>query len=82
MTEPLDVGAQGAGLATDYYGASDGGDLDGALGSYLAATRRGTAVTLVALDGGETTVGVARETVVANAQAAWDLLCRYDAEGC
>jgi hypothetical protein len=82
IAEPVDVGAQGTGLATDYYGASDGGGLDDALGTYLAATRRGTAVTLVALDGGESTVGAARETVVATAQAAWDRLCRYDSAGC
>ncbi|MFC8921034.1 hypothetical protein [Cellulosimicrobium sp. NPDC057127] len=82
VAEPLDVGAQGAGLATDHYGASQSGELDDALGTYLAATRRGTAVTLVALDGGESTVGTARETVVANTQAAWDLLCRYDSAGC
>lgn len=82
VAEPVDVGAQGAGLATDHYGASQGGELDDALGTYLAATRRGTAVTLVALDGGESTVGTARETVVANTQAAWDLLCRYDSAGC
>lgn len=82
VAEPVDVGAEGTGLATDYYGASADGDLDEALGSYLATTRRGTAVTLVALDGGESTVGAARDTVTAQAQAAWELLCAYDEEGC
>jgi len=82
VVEPLDVGAQGTGLATDHYGAGEGGDLDGALGTYLATTRRGTAVTLVALDGGESTVGAAREVVSGTARAAWDLLCRYDEAGC
>jgi hypothetical protein len=80
--EPLAVGAQGVGLATDYYGSSASGDLDGALGSYLGVTRRGAAVTVVALEGGESTVGAARETVTGAAQAAWELLCAYDAEGC
>lgn len=82
VAEPVEVGAQGTGLATDYYGAAEGGGLDDALGTYLATTRRGTAVTLVALDGGESTVGVARETVTGNAQAAWELLCAYDSAGC
>lgn len=82
VAEPLEVGAQGAGLATDHYGASQSGGLDDALGTYLASTRRGTSVTLVALEGGESTVGAARQAVVAHAQAAWELLCRYDSEGC
>lgn len=82
VVEPLDVGAQGTGLATDYYGASADGDLDTAMGSYLASTRRGTAVTVVALEGGESTVGDSRATVTAQAQAAWDLLCAYDSAGC
>lgn len=80
--EPLDVGAQGSGLATDYYGSGGSGDLDTALGTYLATTRRGAAVTLVALDGGESTVGAARETVAEQARAAWELLCRYEQAGC
>ncbi|WP_149203733.1 hypothetical protein [Actinotalea subterranea] len=83
VREPLEVGAQGLGLATDYYGASAEGAVDdGALGSYLALTRRGTAVTLVALEGGESTVGTARETVTGHAGQAWELLCRYDSAGC
>ncbi len=36
VAEPLDVGAQGTGLATDDDGASADGDLDTAMGSYLA----------------------------------------------
>jgi glucose/arabinose dehydrogenase len=82
VVEPLAVGAQGVGLATDYYGSSASGDLDGAIGSYLGVTRRGAAVTVVALEGGESTVGAARETVTGATQAAWELLCAYDAEGC
>lgn len=80
--EPVDVGAQGTGLATDYYGSGESGDLDTALGTYLTTTRRGAAVALVALDGGESTVGAARETVSEQARAAWELLCRYEQAGC
>ncbi|WP_454050616.1 hypothetical protein [Cellulomonas sp. Marseille-Q8402] len=82
VLEPLAVGAQGLGLATDYYGASADGGLDGSVGSYLAATRRGTAVTVVALEGGESNVAAARETVTGATQAAWELLCGYDTAGC
>ena len=82
VVEPLAVGAQGIGLAVDYYGASAQGPLDEAIGTYLAITRRGNAVTLVAVDGGEGTVGTARQTVTANAQTAWELLCGYDSAGC
>lgn len=82
VLEPLDVGAQGVGFATDYYGASAQGQLDGAIGAYLAATRRGTAVTLVSAEGGESQVGAARETITGAAQSAWDLLCAYDSAGC
>ncbi|WP_315096976.1 hypothetical protein [uncultured Cellulomonas sp.] len=82
VVEPLDVGAQGIGLATRFYGASDGGPLDDAMGTYLAVTRRGNAVTLVAVHGGEGTVRTAREIVTANARAAWELLCAYDSAGC
>lgn len=81
VRETIDVGAQGAGLATAYT-AVDEATLDGALGSYLAVTRRGAAVTLVALEGGESTVGASRESVTALTQEAWALLCRYDAAGC
>lgn len=81
VREAVEVGAQGAGLATAYT-AVDEATLDGALGSYLAVTRRGTAVTLVALEGGESTVGAARGSVTALTQEAWALLCRYDAAGC
>ncbi len=82
VAEPLDIGAQGLGLATDHDGSSAGGDLDGALGTYLAVTRRGNAVTLVTLDGGESTVGAARERVTSLTSAAWELLCGYDTQGC
>lgn len=82
LPEPLAVGAQGLGLATDYYGASADGSGDDALGSYLAVTRRGTALTLVSNDGGESTIGAARSEVTERAQAAWELLCGYDSAGC
>ncbi len=39
-------------------------------------------MTVVALEGGEGTVGDARATVTAQAQAAWDRLCAYDSAGC
>ncbi|HEY0117691.1 MAG TPA: hypothetical protein VGC04_02810 [Cellulomonas sp.] len=82
VLEDVAVGAQGHGLATDYYGASVGGPLDEALGSYLVTTRRGSAVTVVGTLGGESTVGAARAHAVALAQSAWELLCVYDSAGC
>lgn len=72
----------GPGDAYSADAAADPAALDGALGSYLALTRRGTAITLVALEGGESTVGAAREDVTAQVQQAWELLCRFDAAGC
>ncbi|MDC7122775.1 hypothetical protein OMK64_14665 [Cellulomonas fimi] len=82
VSEPLAVGAQGLGLATDYYGASASGSLDDAMGTYVAVTRRGNAVMLVGLDGGEGTVGSARTTVSGLAQQGWELLCPFDSAGC
>lgn len=84
VAEPLAVGAQGLGLAADYYGSSTSGagSLDDAMGTYVAVTRRGTAVMLVGLEGGEGTVGSARTTVSALAQQGWELLCPYDSAGC
>ncbi|QHT57338.1 hypothetical protein GXP71_15500 [Cellulomonas sp. H30R-01] len=82
VAEPLAVGAQGLGLATDYYGASASGALDDAMGTYVAVTRRGNAVMLVGLDGGEGTVGSARTTVSGLAQQGWELLCPFDSAGC
>ena len=82
VVEPLDVGAQGHGLAIDYYGASDGGDLETALGSYTAATRRGSAVTLTGYSGGENQVAVAREDAAGLLGNAWEQLCSYDSAGC
>ncbi|GIG34688.1 hypothetical protein [Cellulomonas pakistanensis] len=82
VVEQRDVGAQGLGFATDYYGASAEGSLDDAIGSYLVLTRRGPAVTLVGFEGGESSVGAARDTVTATAQEAWGLLCAYDSAGC
>ncbi len=82
VLEDLEVGAQGSGLASDYYGASVDGDLDGALGTYVALTRRGNAITLAGFDGGESTVGVAREDASALLTIAWDQLCEFDSAGC
>lgn len=82
LAEEIEVGTQGVGLATDYYGTSASGELDEAVGTYLAATRRGSAVTLVAADGGEAMVATARENVLEQTSTAWELLCRYDSEGC
>lgn len=79
--EPVAVGAQGHGLATWYYGAA-GGDGDTGQGTYLAVTRRGSAVTLVSGEGGERTVGQARAETVAQAQQAWERLCGYEVAGC
>ncbi|MGW6130889.1 hypothetical protein ACWFNE_12765 [Cellulomonas sp. NPDC055163] len=76
--EPVAVGAQGHGLATWYYEPGD----DSGLGTYLAVTRRGSAVTLVSGEGGERTVGNARTATVAQAQQAWELLCGYEVAGC
>ncbi|GEA87445.1 hypothetical protein [Cellulomonas cellasea] len=76
--EPVAVGAQGHGLATWYYGAGD----DTGLGTYLAVTRRGSAVTLVSGEGGERTVGNARTETVAQTQQAWERLCGYEVAGC
>ncbi len=82
VLEDVAVGAQGHGLATDYYGASAEGRLDDSIGSYLAMTRRGNALTLVSAEGGESIVSAARELVTGQTQAAWELLCRYDSAGC
>ncbi|NCT91554.1 hypothetical protein GXB85_11405 [Cellulomonas sp. APG4] len=82
VLEEIPVGAQGHGLAIDYYGASADGDLDTAIGRYLALTRRGAAVTLTGTLGGEANVAAAREEVVGWAQQAWELLCAHDVDGC
>ncbi|MBO3100558.1 hypothetical protein [Cellulomonas fengjieae] len=82
VAEPLAVGAQGIGLATVYYPPPEGSSIDDAMGTYLTVTRRGNAVSLVGLHSGEGRVGVARQTVVPGAQAAWELLCSYDSAGC
>ncbi|WP_258724973.1 hypothetical protein [Cellulomonas sp. NS3] len=76
--EPVAVGAQGHGLATWYYEPGD----DAGLGTYLAVTRRGSAVTLVSGEGGERTVGNARTATVAQTQRAWERLCGYEVAGC
>ncbi|WP_250443106.1 hypothetical protein [Actinotalea sp. C106] len=82
LLEPVEVGAQGHGLASDYYGTAEGGDLDGVIGTYLATFRRGNAVALVASEGGEGNVAEVREAVLAESMAAWEGLCRYESAGC
>lgn len=87
VLEEIAVGAQGHGLAVDYYGTSYDenaaeDDLDDAMGNYRAVTRRGNAVAFTGTLGGEANIGEARETVVGWAQAAWELLCVHDSEGC
>ncbi|WP_431835601.1 hypothetical protein [Cellulomonas sp. Y8] len=82
VVEQVEVGAQGLGLATDYYGASAEGSIDDAVGSYLALTRRGPAITLVGFEGGEGTIATERATATGLAQEAWGLLCAYDEAGC
>ncbi|SFB25819.1 PknH-like extracellular domain-containing protein [Cellulomonas marina] len=74
VREDVAVGAQGTGLATSYNGGTD----DGALGTYAVLTRRGNAVVLVGGEGGERNLGDARAQETAHAQAAWELLARYE----
>ena len=76
------VGAQGRGLMTDYYGWSEEEDADWVMGSYQVAFRRGNAVALVAVLGGEGDATAVSEAVVEEAQDVWDRLCRYDSAGC
>lgn len=82
VVEDVAVGAQGTGVAYDYYGTSATGTLDEAQGYYVVATRRANAVTIVGYYGGEDTIGSSRENAVATSQAAWELLCSYDSAGC
>jgi hypothetical protein len=82
VVEGVDIGAQGHGLVTDYYGASATGDLATAIGDYVAQTRRGTAVTLVGYQGGEGQVQSAGQSTRLLLATAWERLCVYDSEGC
>lgn len=82
VVEGVDIGAQGHGLVTDYYGASATGDLATAIGDYVAQTRRGTAVTLVGYQGGESQVQSAGQSTRLLLATAWERLCVYDSEGC
>ncbi|PWD51498.1 hypothetical protein C8046_13365 [Serinibacter arcticus] len=82
VVEGVDIGAQGNGLATDYYGASATGDLATAIGDYVAETRRGTAVTLVGYQGGESQIQSAGQSTRLLLATAWERLCVYDSEGC
>jgi len=82
VVEGLDIGAQGNGLVTDYYGASATGDLAIAIGDYVAQTRRGTAVTLVGYQGGESQVQTASQRTRTLLATAWERLCVYDSAGC
>lgn len=82
LVEQLPVGADGLGIATDYYGATAGDPDAVVIGDYVALTRRGTAVTLVGESGGEDDTDSARTTVTALAQQAWERLCAYEQAGC
>jgi len=82
VVEGVDIGAQGHGLVTDYYGASATGDLATAIGDYVAQTRRGTAVTLVGYQGGESQVQTASQRTRTLLATAWERLCVYDSAGC
>ncbi|MEP7762485.1 hypothetical protein [Sanguibacter sp. 25GB23B1] len=82
FVEDVPVGAQGKGLAVDYYGTSAGTDGQESLGYFVAITRRGNAVTLSGHLGGESSVGESRTNALSTSQAAWELLCIYDSAGC
>lgn len=75
--EDVAVGAQGRGLANNYAELGDQG-----AGSYAAVTRRGNAVTIVAMLSGEESVGNARDAVTSGLTTAFDKLCSYDSAGC
>lgn len=75
--EDLEIGTQGRGLANNYAELGD----DGA-GSYAGVTRRGNAVTIVAMLSGEASVGSARDAVTSGLGTAFDKLCSYDSAGC
>lgn len=78
-TETLDVGDQNVGVASVY------GDDEGAptpFGTYAVLTRRGTAVTLVTVDGGDGSPESSRDMVVERASQAWENLCDFDSAGC
>jgi len=75
--EDVAVGAQGRGLANNYAELGDQG-----AGSYAAVTRRGNAVTIVAMLSGEESVGSARDAVTSGLTTAFDKLCSYDSAGC
>ena len=82
LVEQVPVGADGTGIATDYYGATAGDPDAVVIGDYVVLTRRGTALTLVGESGGEDDTDSARSTVVALAQQAWERLCAYEQAGC
>jgi len=82
LVEEVPVGADGTGIATDYYGATAGDPDATFLGDYVVVTRRGTAVTLVGESGGESDATSARAAVVPLAQQAWERLCAYEQAGC
>lgn len=75
--EDVAVGTQGRGLANNYAELGDQG-----AGSYAAVTRRGNAVTIVAMLSGEESVGNARDAVTSGLTTAFDKLCSYDSAGC
>ena len=77
-----DVGADGVRLVVDYYGVTADDPAADGLGYAVVLTRRGTAVTLVAAEGGESSISASRTEVARTAQQAWQLLCRYQVDGC
>ncbi len=76
------VGADGTGFAVDYYGVTADDPAADGIGYALVLTRRGTALTLVAAEGGESSISESRALVARQAQRAWQLLCRYQVAGC
>ncbi|TNM64093.1 hypothetical protein FHN55_14775 [Streptomyces sp. NP160] len=79
---PLDVGAQGTSIVTDYYGVTADDPAADGIGDAVAVLRRGTAVVLVGAAGGEDSMSGAQARVAGYAQQAWERLCRYQVEGC
>ncbi|WNB85556.1 hypothetical protein [Cellulomonas sp. ATA003] len=78
-TETVEVGAQGTGVARVY------GDGEGAptpFGTYAVLTRRGSALALATVDGGDGSTESSREPVTQRARQLWERLCGYESAGC
>lgn len=78
-TEASDVGAQGVEVSR-VYGDDQGGPTP--FGTYTVLTRRGSAIALVTIDGGDGSPESARDPVVERARQVWENLCGYDSAGC